>query len=125
MPLDPISPTDARVQGNLLREYEQKFANLPEHLQLTKVCSNAGLAKTVEKGYYITTLDDTELDKLKGSCRQYTLLRSDQSSQVKGWIRGNTKIGPVLDVIVIKDVTVLKSRSNRYLVTRLVLGFGL
>ena len=32
--------------------------------------------------------------------REYTLLRSDQSSQVKGWIHGNTKIGPVLDVMV-------------------------
>ena len=28
------------------------------------------------------------------------LPRSDQSSQVKGWIRGNTKIGPVLEVMV-------------------------
>ena len=43
------------------------------------------------------TLDDTELDRLKRSCRQYTLPRTDESSQVKGWIGGNTKIGPVLD----------------------------
>ena len=97
---DQASPTDARVQGNFLREYEQKFADLPEHFQLTTLCSNAGLAKTVEKGQYFTTLDDTELDRLKGSCREYTLPRSDQSSQVNGWIRGNTKIGPVLDVMV-------------------------
>ena len=96
---DQISPTDGRVQ-NLLREYEQKFANLPEHLQLIKICSSAGLAKTVEKGQYFTTLDDTELDRLKGSCREYTLPRSDQSSQVKGWIRGNTEIIPVLYVMV-------------------------
>ena len=34
---DQIFPTDARLQGNLLREYELKFANLPEHLQLTKL----------------------------------------------------------------------------------------
>ena len=32
-----------------------------------------------------------------------TLLRSDQSSQVKGWIGGNTKIGPALDVTVNYD----------------------
>ena len=38
--------------------------------------------------------------RLKGSCQEYTLPRSDQSFQVRGWIRGNTKIGPVLDVIV-------------------------
>ena len=62
---DQISPTDARVQGNLLREYEQKFANLLEHLQLTKLCSNAGLAKIVEKRQYFTTPDDTEHDRLK------------------------------------------------------------
>ena len=33
-----------------------------------------------------------------GSCRRYTLPRSDESSLVKGWIRGNTKFGPVLEV---------------------------
>ena len=94
------SQTDARVQGNLLREYEQRFGDLPEYAQLTKLCSNAGLAKTVEKkGQYFTTLDD-EQRELKGSCREYALPRSDSSSQVKGWIRGNTKIGPVLDVMV-------------------------
>ena len=94
------SQTDTRVQRNLLREYENRFADLPEHLQLAKLCSTAGLAKTVEKGQYFTTLDDTELDRLTGSCREYTLLRSDQSSQVEGWTRGNTKIGPVLDVMI-------------------------
>ena len=46
------------------------------------------------------TLDDDQLDRLNGSCREYTLSRSDQSSQVNGWICGNTKIGPVLDVMV-------------------------
>ena len=36
----------------------------------------------------------------KGSCREYTLRPSEESSHVRGWIRGNTKIGPVLDVKV-------------------------
>ena len=48
----------------------------------------------------LATLDDDTLDSLTGSCREYTLLRSDESSHVRGWIRGNTKIGPVLDVEV-------------------------
>ena len=64
---DQISPTDARAQGNLLRECEQKFANLPEQFQLTKLCSDAGLAKTVAKGQYFTTLDDTKLDRLEST----------------------------------------------------------
>ena len=45
-------PTDERVQGDLLRDCEQKFANLPVHQKLTKLCSNAGLANTVHKGQY-------------------------------------------------------------------------
>ena len=110
-----------------MRKYEQRFADLPEHAQLAKLCSNAGLAKTVEKRQYITKLDDDQRDRLRGSYREYTLPRSDQSSQVKGWIRGNTKIGPVLDVMVCNHQGryISKSRSNPYLLTRLVLGFGL
>ena len=46
------------------------------------------------------TLDDAELAKLDDSCRKYTLPRDDQLSKVNGWIRGNTKVGPVLEVAV-------------------------
>ena len=31
------------------------------------------------------------------ACREYTLPRDEKSSDPKGWIRGNTKIGPVLE----------------------------
>ena len=32
------------------------------------------------------------------TCREYTLPRDDKSSDPKGWIRLNIKIGPVLEV---------------------------
>ena len=32
------------------------------------------------------------------ACREYTLPRDKETSEPKGWIRGNTKIGPVLEV---------------------------
>ena len=32
------------------------------------------------------------------ACREYTLRREEGASEPKGWIRGNTKIGPVLEV---------------------------
>ena len=32
------------------------------------------------------------------ACRECTLPRDEDSSEPKGWIRGNTKIGPVLEV---------------------------
>ena len=57
-------------------------------------------SKNFEKRQFFITLDDDTLDSLQGSCRDGTLPRSDESSHVKGWIRGNTKIGPVLDEMV-------------------------
>ena len=32
------------------------------------------------------------------ACREYTLPRVEKSPDPKGWIRGNTKIGPVLEI---------------------------
>ena len=32
------------------------------------------------------------------ACREYTLPRDDPASQAKGWIQGNMRIGPVLEV---------------------------
>ena len=37
---------------------------------------------------------------MKTSCREYTLPRSEETSRVRGWIRANTKIGPVLEIKV-------------------------
>ena len=44
-----ISKTDMSVHGSLLRDYEQKFAELPEDQKLTKLCSDAGFSKDIEK----------------------------------------------------------------------------
>ena len=48
------------------------------------------------------TIDEEELAKLDclGSRREYTLPRDDELSKAIGWIRGNTTIGPVLEVTV-------------------------
>ena len=97
---DPIAQTDAEIQRNLLREYEQKFEELPEEQKLTNLCSNAGFSKNIEKRQLFITLDDDALDSLKGSRREYTLPQSEATSRARRWIRGNTKIGPVLDVKV-------------------------
>ena len=39
---NPTPLTDAEVQRNLLREYEQKFADPPDDQKLTKLCSDVG-----------------------------------------------------------------------------------
>ena len=46
------------------------------------------------------TKDTEEFSQFTDSvaCRKYTLPRDEDSSEPKGWIIGNTKIGPVLEV---------------------------
>ena len=58
---------------------------------------DAGFIHVVEIGQYFMT-KDTEEQFFARACREYTLPRSDESSQPKGWIQGNTRIGPVLEI---------------------------
>ena len=53
--------------------------------------------RVVEVGQYFVTRNASEFQQTI-ACREYTLPRDDKASQPKGWIRGNTRIGPVLEV---------------------------
>ena len=45
------------------------------------------------------TKDTAEFSQFHAvACRECTLPREEEASQPKGWIRGNTKVGPVLEV---------------------------
>ena len=39
------------------------------------------------------------------ACREYTLPRDDPTSQTKGWIQGDMRIGPVLEVTCFFQIT--------------------
>ena len=47
------------------------------------------------------TKDAEEFSEFDGHvvCREYALPRDDESSTPKGWVRGDTKKGPVLEVV--------------------------
>ena len=53
--------------------------------------------RVVEVGQYFVTRDAGEFQQTV-ACREYTLPRDVKASQPKGWIRGNMRIGPVLEV---------------------------
>ena len=55
--------------------------------------------RLVEVGQYLVTKDTGNLRQFRSvACLEYTLLRDDPTSEEKGWIQGNTRIGPVLEV---------------------------
>ena len=54
--------------------------------------------RVVEVGQYFVT-KDTDFRQFRSvACREYSLPRNDSASQPKGWIQGNMRIGPVLEV---------------------------
>ena len=88
---------DPAYQNFLLQRYEERIKSLPQTDRVSKFCMDAGFISVVEVGQYFMTKDNEEQFYAK-ACREYTLPRNDGSSQPKGWIQGNTKIGPVLEV---------------------------
>ena len=66
---------------------------------MSKFCKEAGFVRVVEVGQYFVTKDTSDFRQFNSvACREYTLPRDDRASQPKGWIQGNMRIGPVLEV---------------------------
>ena len=93
----PLENDDPANQNLLLLRYEERIKNLSQTDRVSKSCMDAGFISVVEIGQSFITMDNGAQFYAK-ACREYTLPRSDGSSQPKGWIQGNTKIGPVLEV---------------------------
>ena len=84
--------TDSPAQENLLQKYQERMERLSQQ--------NRVFLTTVDVGQFFMTKDTEEFSQFTESvaCREYTLPRDEKSSDPKVLIRGNTKIGPVLEV---------------------------
>ena len=82
------------------RAYGERIEKLSQQDKLSKFCTDAGFLTVFEVGQYFMTKDTEEFSQFADAvaCREYTLPRDEEASEPKGWIRGNTKIGPVLEV---------------------------
>ena len=94
----PLENDDSAHQNVLLQPYEERIERLSQQDKLSKFCTDAGFLSVVEIGQYFVT-KDTDLTQFNTvACRDYTLPMEKGASQPRGWIQGNTKIGPVLEV---------------------------
>ena len=97
-----LESDDPAYQNFLFQHYEERIEKLSQQDKLSKFCMDAGFLSVVENGQYFMTNDTGDLTQFNTVvCREYTLPREDSTSQLKGWIQGNTKIGPVLEVTTI------------------------
>ena len=91
---------DPAQEEDLLQRYQERVERPSQQNRVIKFCIDAGFLTTVDVGQYFIKKDTEQFSQSMGSvaCREYTLPRDEKSSDPKGWIRGNTRIGPVLDV---------------------------
>ena len=83
----------------LWKQYIEQIESLSQESKVSRFCMEAGLMRVVESGQYFITKDTGDLTQFKTvACREYTLPREDEASQLKSWIQRNTKIGLVLEV---------------------------
>ena len=71
---------DPANQNLLLQRYEERIKHLSQTDRVSKFCMDAGFFSVVEIGQYFMTKDNGEQFYTK-ACREYTLPRSDGSSQ--------------------------------------------
>ena len=95
--MTPTPSTEIPAQEILLQSYLERVERLLQQNRVIKFCIDAGFLKTVEVGQYFMTKHTDEFLQFTEpvTCREYTLPRDEKSTDPKGWIRGNTIIGPV------------------------------
>ena len=84
---------DAKI---ILEKFFNKSIRFHQN-RLNKFCKEAGFMSVVEVGQYFVTRNASEFLHTV-ACREYTFPRDEPASEPKGWIRGNTRIGPILEV---------------------------
>ena len=92
----PVHDEDPMHDQIIWQQYIQQVESLSPENRISKFCKEAGFMRVVEVGQYFVTKDTSQFDSV--ACREYTLPRDDSASQPKGWIQGNMRIGPVLEV---------------------------
>ena len=83
----------------LWQQYMERIESLSPESKVSRFCKEARFKRVVEVGQYFVTKDTGDFRQFRSvACREYTLPQDDQASQPKGWIQGNMRIGPVLEV---------------------------
>ena len=94
-----VESDDPAYQNFLFQQCEERIERPSQQDKLSKFYMDARFLCVVDNGQHFMTKDTGDLTQFNTvACREYTFLRQDSTSQPKGWIQGNTQIGPVLEV---------------------------
>ena len=91
----PLDSDDPAYENFLLQQDGERIEKLSQQDKLSKFSVDAGFLSVVENGQYFLTKDTGDLTQFHTlACREDTLPREESTSQP----RGNSKIGPVLEI---------------------------
>ena len=82
---------DILTKGNFTRDEWNHLLTLLNISHFSSTACIAAMAKRAQQ-------ESGEFLLHTVACREYTLPRDDPASEPKGWIRGNTRIGPTLEI---------------------------
>ena len=95
----PLHDEDPMNDQIIWKQYIQQIESLSPENRISKFCKEVGFMRVAEAGQYFVAKDTSDFRQFNSvACREYTLPRDDPASQPKGWIQGNMRIGPVLEV---------------------------
>ena len=83
-----------------MQKYKERVDRLSQQDRVIKMCIDADSWQQLKSDSTSWQTHTEEFSQFTEpvTCREYTLPRVDKSTDPKGWIRGNTNIGPVLEV---------------------------
>ena len=82
------------------QQYIQQVESLSPESKVSRFCKEAGFMRVIEFVQYFVNKDTGSLRQFRSvACREYTPPRDDPASEAKGWIQGDMRIGPVLEVM--------------------------
>ena len=95
----PLQNENSSNHQILWQQYMERIESLSQESKVSRFCMDAGFVHVVEVGQYFMTKDTGDFRQFRSvACREYLLPRDDPASQPKGWIQGDMRIGPVLEV---------------------------
>ena len=96
VPLQNENPLNHQI---LWQQYTERIESLSPESKVSRFCVETGFMRIVEVGRCFITKDTGDFRQFRSvACRDYTFPRNDLASQRKGWIQGDVRIGPVLEV---------------------------
>ena len=95
----PLQNENSSNHQILWQQYMERIESLSPESKVTKFWMEAGFIRVVEVRQNFMTKGTGDFRKFRSvACREYTLHRDDPASQPRGWIQGNMRLGPVLEV---------------------------